>query len=190
MRDSFDDLVFAAQEARDRVQQELRIVGDEVSILFEYKEDIDAFVHVAHLRGLWFNRSEEEQTPTRREGQISTNTSSYRTTYEFVWPGLDDDKWRIEAMHVKSSSPSPLHREHMQAFGMTSVAHVSYKLEAMEEYEEELVRLRTIGLPLLKEYTNSYGQFAYHGCGRHVRPPVMIKPRVNTRDNLRDGSQA
>lgn len=146
---------------------------DEVAICFRAERSLIDWVDEATANGLDHFNSVPYDTMRRQD----IAGESFGVRFEFLrWEGYP---WRIEAMCVMDGW-APLHDAAMNQDGSPVVIHVSYKVDNLVDYQEEVRILRDSGLAMKGEYMNSYGIFSYWPGPNGSFP--YVKPRVNLRD--------
>lgn len=161
----------AIVQARSMAQEARQV--DEVALLFPDHAELDSFYQWAiGVAGMENFFSVPRDTMVRRDA-----TGLFGVRFEFLrHEGAD---WRIEAM-APLSGEYPLHAKHLRMFGNGCIVHVSYKLQDVGAYEEEVETLSTGGgFCCMASYENTYGRFSYW---EHLDTLYYWKPRVNLRD--------
>lgn len=160
-----------AEEAIVAAREESSLV-DEVAICFPSVKTLVDFVEEAKRNNLDHFNSVPYDTMRRQDiaGQ------KFGVRFEFL--KYRELPWRIEAMCVVDGH-APLHQAALGESFLPVVIHLSYKMNSLHDYQEDVRRLRS-ETGMEAEYSNSYGIFSYWPGPNGGVP--YIKPRVNLRD--------
>lgn len=150
---------------------------DEVSILFKTRAAQNRFVGWAMAKGMQHFNTVEHDIAQQLYGNSLHGISNvggpaFGVSFDFL--RHRGSPWRVECM-VITDGWAQLHDPLPEG----ACVHASFKLPDEGKYEEVLRAMDRDDdhFPMMAEYRNSYGRFAYFGL-----TAPYFKPRVNLRD--------
>lgn len=185
----------AAKEYDRILEQDLDLAGihiDEIAVLFQDPHNFDKFTKEAvRMDGcILFNTAEDHVHTMPMKTCYTVDYRFFTVPVQFL--GETFSEMRIEAMMIQGGA-SPLHYAELwnvrdaPAF-VSPLVHASFKCVNEEQYAAVCHRLRTKGWEAAQRCESTYGKFSYWSPLEDEkypdRPPVYLKPRVNTRDEL------
>lgn len=181
----FMDIIEECRQKQRQSQYEidtnllLKAKVDEVAVLFETVEELEAFIPYCHENGLEHIGSVAEDTLLDTTDGDPIGGDWFNVRFEFF--RIPGRHWRIEAVTVlEGIERAPLHRSHLDEWGSGSIIHASWKETDFPAYQTRLLQLADLPLRKYLEYRNTYGVFSYWNSPDPFS--VYLKPRVNLQD--------